>query len=59
MLYRVDNPEYNKWRQDLQPIDESKIPIWRIDVKYEKQDNEYSEIKNPAEKADYLDKNRE
>ncbi len=59
MLYRVDNPEYNKWRMDtevwgnkvLQEIDEEKIPIWRIDVKWRAQDAKYDAIdpdaKNP------------
>ena len=71
MLYRVDNPDYDKWRQDvnvwgdsaLKLIDQSRIPIWRIDVKYKKQDAEYEAIKNPlpAEQArlrdEYLGKN--
>src|SRR3990167_2611931 len=46
MLYRVDNPEYNQWRQDLKPIDESKIPIWRVDVKYAEQDKAFSDLTN-------------
>ena len=61
MLYRVDNPKYDKWRQDvnvwgdnaLKPVDQSRIPIWRIDVKYAKEDAAYEAIKNPlpAEQA--------
>lgn len=61
MLYRVDNPEYDTWRQDanvwgnsaLKPIDQSRIPIWRIDVKYHNEDTEYEAIKAtlPAEQA--------
>ncbi len=55
MLFRVDNPDYDKWRQDtaiwedqaLKPVDQSKIPGWRIDVKYRKEDAEYNAIKNP------------
>ncbi len=70
MLYRVDNPEYNKWRMDkdvwtkpLEPVDQSRIPIWRIDVKYTKQDAEYNVIKNPDDRVqtrlrnEYLAKN--
>jgi hypothetical protein len=52
MLYRVDDPEYDKWRTDaaiwgdqaLKPVDQGKIPVWRIDVKYTKQDAEYQKI---------------
>ncbi len=55
MLYRVDNIDYDKWRQDknvwgdsaLKPIDQSRIPIWRIDVKYADQNKAYEAIKNP------------
>ena len=53
MLYRVDNPKYDQWRQDvsiwgdqaLKPLDPAKIPIWRIDVKYQKEDAEYESIR--------------
>jgi len=52
MLYRVDNPEYNAWRMDkniwgdnaLKPVDETRIPIWRIDVKWQEQDKQYDAI---------------
>jgi hypothetical protein len=58
MLYRVDNPDYNTWRMSeswgentLDEIDQSQIPIWRIDVKYRDKDKEYNTIdpdaKNP------------
>ncbi len=55
MLFRVDNPDYDKFRQDitlwdkeaLKPVDQAGIPIWRIDVKYRKEDAEYDAIKNP------------
>jgi len=51
-LYRVDNPEYNDMRTSeliwgdskLQPIDESRIPIWRISDTYKEQDNQYQSI---------------
>jgi hypothetical protein len=54
MLYRVDNHEYDAWRgnvdvwgnQALKPVDQSRIPVWRIDVKYQKQDTEYQNILN-------------
>ena len=66
MLYRVDNPDYDQWRQDanlwgdqaLKPVDQTRIPIWRIDVKYAKQDAEYDAL--PAigtAREDYLVKN--
>jgi len=52
MLYRVDNPSYNDWRMDedvwgdkaLKPIEEDKIPIWRIDAKWRDKDAEYEAI---------------
>uniref|UniRef100_A0A6M3J4P9 Putative structural protein n=1 Tax=viral metagenome TaxID=1070528 RepID=A0A6M3J4P9_9ZZZZ len=59
MLYRTDNSGYNAFRMDdsiwgnkaLLPIDESKIPTWRIDAKYRQQAVEYDAIdpdtKNP------------
>ena len=55
MLYRVDNADYDAFRTDtaiwdnqaLTPLDRSRIPIWRIDVKYRKEDAEYNAIKNP------------
>ncbi len=60
MLYRVDNPEYDKWRQDtaiwgdqaLKPVDQSRIPIWRIDVEMDKLDegsSEYMVLKRQKE----------
>jgi len=66
MLYRVDNPEYNAWRMDvniwgdqaLKPVDETRIPIWRIDVKYAKQDTEYDDLPSTGTaRADYLTAN--
>ena len=52
MLFRLDNPDYDKWRQDaklwddnaLKAVDTTKIPGWRIDVKYADQDTAYQEI---------------
>ena len=52
MIVRVDNPDLDAfltdetiWGKDaLKPIDESRIPIWRIDVKYAKDDAEYQTI---------------
>ena len=62
MLFRVDNPEYDQWRQDaklwgdsaLKAVDTTKIPGWRIDVKWQKEDVAYEEIKNdlPAKQAE-------
>ncbi len=66
MLYRVDNPDYNTWRMDtniwgdqaLKPIDETRIPIWRIDVKYVNEDTEYDALPSTGTvRADYLAKN--
>ena len=66
MLYRVDNPDYDRWRQDvnvwgdqaLKPVDQTKIPIWRIDVKYEKEDAEYDALPiTGTTREDYLAKN--
>jgi hypothetical protein len=62
MLYRVDNPDYNEWRMSeawgdnsLQPVDQTKIAGWRIDVKYRKQDAEYDALPETGpERADYL-----
>jgi hypothetical protein len=71
MLFRVDNPQYDQWRTDtniwgdqaLKPVDQTRIPIWRIDVKYTKQDIEYNAIKNTVDaeqtrlRNEYLTKN--
>ncbi len=62
MLYRVDNPEYDKWRQDknvwgdsaLKPIDQTKIPIWRIDVKYAKDDDNYDALGDKTRPEFYI-----
>ena len=66
MLYRVDNPDYDQWRQDvnvwgdnaLKPIDQTRVPVWRIDVKYAKQDAEYDALPTTdTDRKDYLAKN--
>ena len=71
MLFRVDNPTYDQWRQDknlwgdnsLKPVDATKIPGWRIDVKWQKEDSDYEAIQNdlPAKQSElrqaYLAKN--
>ncbi len=63
MLARVDNPELEKWLTDsniqgkgvLKPVDQSKIPIWRIDAKYAKQDTEYDALSSTGTtRMDYL-----
>jgi hypothetical protein len=68
MLYRVDNPEYDKFRTDqtiwgdvaLKPIDQTRIPIWRIDVKYAKEDAEYDALPTEGSaRADYLATNND
>ncbi len=68
MLYRVDEPSYNTWRMDanvwgdnaLKPIDESRIPIWRIDVKYAKEDAAYDALPTTGtDREDYLTNNLE
>ncbi len=67
-LFRVDDTTgYNAWRVGipkgeelhLEPLDMTKVPIWRIDVKYEKQDTAYKVIlekypKAPVEQAKEL-----
>jgi len=56
MLFRVDNIKYDEFRTDetiwgdnaLQPIDQTRIPIWRLDVemsKLEEGSEEYLELK--------------
>ena len=55
MLARVDNPaldafltDKTTWGKDAdQPVDRTKIPTWRIDVKYRKEDEQYNALKNP------------
>ncbi len=62
MLFRVDNPDYNNFRTDetiwgdsaLKPIDETRIPIWRIDVKYAKEDAEYNTLPIGMARTNYL-----
>lgn len=62
MLFRVDNPEYNKWRMDadvwgdqtLKPVDETKIPVWRIEVKNRTLDTEYKALIDEEAKTAYL-----
>jgi hypothetical protein len=51
-LFRVDDEDYNRWRESipkgeelhLEPLDRTKTAIWRIDVKYAKEDKEYQAI---------------
>lgn len=62
MLFRVDNPEYDKWRTDsqiwgdsaLKPVDQTKIPIWRIDVKWDKEDKAYTALGDINDKEFYI-----
>ncbi|KKN76521.1 hypothetical protein LCGC14_0370300 [marine sediment metagenome] len=64
-LYRFDNPNYNAFRMDttihgeqaLKEIDESRVPIWRIDVEFRDQDEEYNDIKSddPVEQREARD----
>ena len=72
-LYRFDNPDYDAFRQDtevhgdnaLRPLDESRIPIWRIDVEFREQDEEYDALQfdDPVEQReardDYLEDNED
>jgi len=60
MLFRVDNPPLNTFGQDEDtfgwaPIDESRIPIWRIDVKYPVEDDTY-DVEIPERFASIADK---
>lgn len=52
MLFRYDNPKYNEFRMDielwagqaLEGIDEYRIPIWRVDVEYQAEDEAYNAL---------------
>ncbi len=60
MLLRVDNPDYDAYRTDadiwgdstLKPIEEWRIPIWRIDVQWRDKTKEYEAINSEARNPD-------
>lgn len=47
-LFRVDNPDLEKWgterKNGWEPIDQTRIPIWRIDVAFKDKDKAYQDI---------------
>ncbi len=48
-LFRIDHPDLSKFGEDedtlgWEKLKESDIPVWRIDVEFETQDNEYQAI---------------
>jgi hypothetical protein len=50
----------NIWGDNaLKPVDETRIPIWRIDVKWQEQDKQYDAIKTTEEKQAFLKSNPE
>lgn len=67
MLFRVDNSEYNEfrmnedfWDDPADPIEVSRIPIWRIDAKYREQDAEYDALPTEGDaRSNYLEANEE
>jgi hypothetical protein len=66
IIFRYQHPDYNAFRMDmnywgenaLSPIDESKIPIWQLDVQLAEQDAKYDSLKTTAERQAYLEQNR-
>lgn len=60
-LFRIDNLEYNEWRMDedlwnkpLQPIEEDRIRIWRLDIQWAEKDAEYEAFRTDEDREAFL-----
>jgi len=61
-LYRYDSEHLNQFglkpntfaAEGWSELDESRVPIWRIDVKYRTEDAEYDALETPQDRQEYL-----